>query len=104
MARLLRRALRDGGAQHRYLTHIKRLKAPAEPLRRLLTPARHLGPALGPILFQLPASFRADLDRLDRFLAALARQRAAPHLRAALEVRHPSWLALEVTERLARAN
>jgi uncharacterized protein YecE (DUF72 family) len=55
------------------------------------------------VLFQLPRNFRADVARLDGFLAALARQRAVPRLRAALEVRHESWLTPEILERLRRA-
>lgn len=87
----------------RFLTHVRRLRAPAAPLRLLLARARHLGPTLGPLLFQLPPQFHVDLARLDALLAALGRQRLVPGLRAALEVRHPSWLAPEVLARLRRA-
>src|SRR5689334_19123324 len=38
----------------RFLTHIKRLRAPEEPIARLLAHARPLGAALGPLLYQLP--------------------------------------------------
>jgi uncharacterized protein YecE (DUF72 family) len=88
----------------RYLTHLKRLREPGPPLSRLLRRAVALGPALGPVLFQLPATFHADVGRLDAFLRALRRQRRAPGLRAVLEVRHPSWLAASVCERLREAN
>ena len=43
----------------RYLTHIRRLREPAEPVRRLLDRADHLGHKLGPVLLQLPATFTA---------------------------------------------
>jgi uncharacterized protein YecE (DUF72 family) len=88
----------------RYLTHLRRLKRPADPLRRLLTRARRLEGNLGPVLFQLPGNFPADLSRLDRFLAVLGRQRHVPRLRAVLEVRHPSWLEAAVVDRLRDAN
>jgi uncharacterized protein YecE (DUF72 family) len=88
----------------RFLTHIKRLRQPADPLRRFLGRARRLEGALGPVLFQLPRHFHADIDRLDRFLAALGRQRYVRDLRAVLEVRHPSWLEPPVVARLERAN
>jgi uncharacterized protein YecE (DUF72 family) len=88
----------------RYLTHVTRLRSPAAPLRRFLLRARHLGPALGPVLFQLPASFHADPGRLDRLLGALARQRVVRGVRAAFEVRHASWLDPAVQARLTRAN
>jgi uncharacterized protein YecE (DUF72 family) len=87
----------------RYLTHIKRLKSPRAPLDRLLRRVRPLGPTLGPVLFQLPESFHADLARLDRFLSVLARQRHVVGLRAVLEVRHASWLVPETFDRLRKA-
>ena len=49
----------------RFLTHIKRLKDPEEPVRRLLGVAEGLGDKLGPVLLQLPPTFRADPARLD---------------------------------------
>ena len=88
----------------RFLTHMKKLRDPRDPLRRMLTRARHLGPTLGPVLFQLPAVLRADLRRLDAFLLALDRQRYVPRLRAVLEVRHASWLEDAVITRLRNAN
>jgi uncharacterized protein YecE (DUF72 family) len=68
----------------RFLTHVKRLREPGPPLTLFLRRARGLGAARGPILFQLPARFHLGLDRLDAFLAALARRRVR---RAVLEVR-----------------
>jgi uncharacterized protein YecE (DUF72 family) len=87
----------------RYLTHLKRLREPGPPLSRLLRRAAALGPKLGPLLFQLPGNFHADAGRLDAFLRALARQRRVPALRAVLEVRHASWLAPEILDRLRAA-
>ena len=55
------------------------------------------------MLFQLPGNFKVDLERLDRFLRALARQRSVRRLRAALEVRHESWLIPDVIDRLRDA-
>ena len=88
----------------RYLTHMKKLKDPRDPLRRMLTRARHLGPTLGPVLFQLPGFVPASVARLDAFLQALDRQRYVRPLRAAIEVRHPSWLAPDILRRLEDAN
>jgi uncharacterized protein YecE (DUF72 family) len=87
----------------RFITHMKRLKDAARHLGLFLRRARRLGPALGPVLFQLPERFHADVERLDGFLAALGSQRLVPGLRAALEVRHASWLDAAVLERLSRA-
>lgn len=83
----------------RYLTHLKRLREPQEPIARLLERARALGPKLGPVLYQLPGHLHRDLDRLETFLAALPPRiesdRRAPRRRLRLqhvvEFRHPSW-------------
>lgn len=81
----------------RYLTHIRRLRDPADPVRRLVERARHLGPKLGPVLLQLPASFRADPPALDDALASFPRS-----VRVAFEPRHDSWFSDEVADVLAR--
>lgn len=53
---------------NRFLTQAKKLKDCAEPLERMMTPFRHLGDRLGPILYQLPPRFRLNLERLENFL------------------------------------
>jgi uncharacterized protein YecE (DUF72 family) len=70
----------------RYLTHIKRLHEPAEPIRRLLEAASGLGGALGPVLLQFPPTMRADPHGLAAALAEFP-----PTVRVAVESRHPSW-------------
>ena len=76
----------------RFLTHIKRLRDPEEPLQRLLTHAKPLGPSLGPVLYQIPPRWFPDPERLETFLAALP-DRLTPAsrrpLRHVLEVRDP---------------
>ena len=57
----------------RFLTHMKRLRDPEEPLSRLFSRAAALGRQLGPALYQLPGNFHIDLPRLDEFLRALPR-------------------------------
>jgi uncharacterized protein YecE (DUF72 family) len=59
----------------RYLTHIRRLRDPAEPVARLLGAAIHLGGRLGPILLQLPPSLAADQGTLAACLEAFAQFR-----------------------------
>lgn len=75
----------------RYLTHMKKLKEPAEPLRLFLAHAGGLQAKLGPILFQLPPRWGRDPGRLGDFLQALPRR-----LRGAFEFRDPSWFHPEV--------
>jgi uncharacterized protein YecE (DUF72 family) len=88
----------------RYLTHVRRLRDPAEPVGRLLGAAAGLGDRLGPVLLQLPPDFRADPGALDRCLAEFSRVAAAAGLRVrvAVEFRHDSWWTGEVRELLTR--
>jgi uncharacterized protein YecE (DUF72 family) len=80
----------------RYLTHIRRLREPREPVERLLDRAAGLGPKLGPILLQLPPTMRADPAALDETLRAFGAHRVA------VEPRHPSWWTDEVRDVLQR--
>ncbi len=75
----------------RYLTHIKRLRDPEEPVHRLLRHAAGLGDRLGPVLLQLPPTLRADAALLDAALACFP-----PGVRVAVEPRHASWWTDEV--------
>ncbi len=70
----------------RFLTHRKKLKDPREPLRRLFARASRLGPTFGPVLYQLPPRWPANLERFEAFLRALPKRR-----RHAIEFRDPSW-------------
>ena len=82
----------------RYLTHLKKLKDPADGLARLLDAAEGLGPRLGPFLYQLPPHWKANPERLASFLALLPRR-----YRAAFELRDPSWFAPEILRLLEDA-
>jgi uncharacterized protein YecE (DUF72 family) len=76
----------------RFLTHLKRLRDPEEPLARLFDRVGALGPHLGPVLYQLPGHFHADPARLTAFLERLPRRLAgAGALQHVLEFRHRSW-------------
>jgi uncharacterized protein YecE (DUF72 family) len=70
----------------RFITHMKKLKDPEEPLDHLCTRAALLGRAFGPLLFQLPPHWPVNHERLATFLQALPRDR-----RCAIEFRDPSW-------------
>jgi uncharacterized protein YecE (DUF72 family) len=83
----------------RYLTHVKRLQDPQEPVARLVDRAAGLGPRLGPYLLQLPPTLRASADRLDACLRAFPRD-----ARVAVEPRHESWWTDEVRAVLERHN
>ncbi len=81
----------------RYLTHVKRLKDPEEPVERLMSRASELGDRLGPVLLQLPPNLPADAGALDRTLRCFP-----PGVRVAVEVRHDSWCRDEVRAVLER--
>ncbi|WP_433492425.1 DUF72 domain-containing protein [Nocardia grenadensis] len=70
----------------RFLTHMKRLRDPEEPVTRLLHHAGGLGPRLGPVLVQLPGTLRADPGLLEACLRCFPRD-----IRVAVEPRHDSW-------------
>jgi uncharacterized protein YecE (DUF72 family) len=70
----------------RYLTHIRRLSDPEEPVKRLLSRAKGLGGKLGPVLLQLPPTLRADTGLLRAALESFPRDCAV-----AVEPRHESW-------------
>jgi len=80
----------------RYLTHVRRLRDMERGVRRFYAP---LGPLieagrLGPVLWQLPESFRRDDEVLEHALRQL------PEGRHCFEFRHPSWFDPAVLERL----
>ncbi|NUT19633.1 MAG: DUF72 domain-containing protein [Hamadaea sp.] len=83
----------------RYLTHIKRLNEPAEPVARFLGRAEALGDRLGPVLLQLPPTLRADTDALIETL-----QRFPRDVRVAVEPRHSSWWTDDVRRALEKHN
>jgi uncharacterized protein YecE (DUF72 family) len=70
----------------RFLTHMKKLKDPEDPLFRFFENAKQLGPHLGPILYQLPPHWPINLERFEIFLRALPRG-----YRHTVEFRETTW-------------
>lgn len=68
------------------ITHRARLKDTDETVVYLWSAVTRLGDRLGPLLFQLPPNFKADVGRLEAFLASLPDE-----CRPVLEFRHASW-------------
>jgi len=81
----------------RFLTHLKKLKDPEQPLQTFLEHAALLGATLGPILYQLPPRWRVNLPRLEGFLVLLPR-----NYQHVIEFRDPSWLIDEVFRLMER--
>jgi uncharacterized protein YecE (DUF72 family) len=84
----------------RYLTHVRRLSDLATGIERFYDRIEPLVEArkLGPVLWQLPPTFRRDDERLEAALAAL------PPGRHCFEFRHESWFVPEVYDLLRRRN
>jgi uncharacterized protein YecE (DUF72 family) len=80
----------------RYLTHLRRLTDLGGGIERFYERIEPLvrSPKLGPVLWQLPANFHRDDQRLANALEAL------PSGRHCFEFRHESWFAPEVYELL----
>jgi uncharacterized protein YecE (DUF72 family) len=78
------------------ITHIQKLQGSEEALTMFVKAARVLGGHLACLLFQLPPTFRCDLERLRGFLAAMP-----DDVRPAFEFRHDSWLNEDVYKLLA---
>jgi uncharacterized protein YecE (DUF72 family) len=70
----------------RFLTHIKRLQEPAEPVARLMDRVAGLGDRLGAVLVQLPPNLQCDVAALDACLTCFP-----VGTRLAVEPRHDSW-------------
>ena len=75
----------------RYLTHVRRLAAPGEPVDRLFQRAAPVRDWLMAVLVQLPPGLAADPTLLDGVLAAFADH----GVRVAFEPREPSWFTSE---------
>ena len=76
----------------RYLTHIKRLTNMDDGVERYYERIEPLvdSPKMGPVLWQLPANFHRDDERLRGALAKL------PNGRHCFEFRHESWFCEDV--------
>jgi len=70
----------------RFITHIKRLREAREAISLFVSRVELLGDTLGPILFQLPPGWKANIDRLAEFLPLLP----CSH-RYAVEFRDQTW-------------
>ncbi len=74
----------------RYLTHMKKLHEPEEPLARffeVFEPMTHL---MGPVLVQLPPFLKFNYDVAEHFFSILSK--VYKQYEFVLEVRHPTWL------------
>ena len=83
----------------RRITHDAKLQRCEDLLQSFCRTARTLGPKLGALLFQLPPTFKKDVQVLRAFLELLP-----DGTRAAVEFRHPSWFDQEIFDALRAKN
>lgn len=81
------------------ITHMKQLKNAGGETEYLFRSLLVLGRKLGPVLFQLPKSFRADRPALEGFLPLIP-----VNMPCAFEFRSPSWLDPEILDLLRKRN
>jgi uncharacterized protein YecE (DUF72 family) len=83
----------------RRITHDSKLQRVEDLTSTFCRTARTLGPKLALLLFQLPPTFKKDVEVLRSFVDLLAEA-----TRAAFEFRHPSWFEADVFEALRSRN
>lgn len=83
----------------RFLTHMIKLKDPERGLVNFMPRAERLRRKLGPILWQLPPKWNANVERLETFLSLLPKQH-----RYAFELRNPTWMNEDIYAVLRRHN
>ncbi len=76
----------------RFITHIKRLKEPEEPLKIFFERALNLKEKLKVVLWQFSPNFKINTERLKLFLMHLKKY----SVRHTLEFRHESWITEEI--------
>ncbi len=84
----------------RYLTQMKKLHDPEEPLSRFFSVFEPMKKMMGPVLVQLPPQLGFHKERTEKFFQILKRD--YPTYKFALESRHSSWLEPEAIKLLTR--
>lgn len=74
----------------RFLTHIKRLREPQEPVERFLGAVGPLKEKLGPVLMQFPPTMPVELTALEETLALFPDE-----VKVVCEFRHDTWFTEE---------
>jgi uncharacterized protein YecE (DUF72 family) len=80
------------------ITHWSKLRNCSDTLEYFCKVVSGLGDRQGPVLFQLPPTFKKDAEVLSSFLREL------PSMRAAFEFRHESWFDDEIFDLLKSRN
>ncbi len=83
----------------RYITHMKKLKDPEQPVPNFIDNVKGLQDRLGPVLFQLPPRWNMNADRLQYFISQLP-----DGFRYTFEFRDDSWWHPDIYQILKDAN
>jgi len=73
----------------RFITHVKRLKDPKDPLRIFFEQSAPLKTKTGAVLWQFPPQMKYDLKRLEGFVSALKKYKKPYHV---FEFRNENWI------------
>lgn len=84
----------------RYLTHMKKLQEPEEPLQRFFEVFAPIKKSLGPVLVQLPPSLKFNYELAEHFFKVLKKDYKSYDF--ALEVRHNTWLESDSLDLMAK--
>jgi uncharacterized protein YecE (DUF72 family) len=74
----------------RYLTHMKKLRDPEEPLERFFSVFEFMKKKMGPVLIQLPPMLKFSYDVAEHFYRLLKMKYREYNF--VIEVRHDTWL------------
>lgn len=88
----------------RYTTHLKKLKDPRESSIKFFRRAAGLKEKLGAVLWQFPASFKLNKERLENFCEALEGIEFAKKNRHVFEFRNKEWFCKDVYDILEKHN
>ena len=78
----------------RFITHVKKLLDPEDPLKLFFDSALRLRDKLKAVLWQFPPSYKANRERLAAFVRLLEK---IP-IRNAFEFRHESWIVPDIMD------
>lgn len=86
----------------RYLTHMKKLNEPEEPLQRFFSIFEPMKKMMGPVLVQLPPSLKFNYDTAEYFYVLLRKKYTAYEF--VIEIRHNTWLQEKSLTLMAKYN
>jgi uncharacterized protein YecE (DUF72 family) len=86
----------------RYITHMKKLNDPEEPVEYFFKVFDHMHDHLGPVLVQLPRMVTFKPEKTEHFYSLL-RDRYREYA-FAMEIRHDSWLTKESIDLMKKYN